>query len=209
MIKAILFDLDGVLIDASSWHFIALNKALSLFGFEISQVDHQQIFNGLPTRKKLQILTEKFNFPVSLHDLIHTLKQNFTNQIVDEFCMVNQEKLRLIQKLKEDGFKIAVCSNCILKTVKQVLQKSKLINLCDIYLSNEDVTNSKPHPEMYLKAIAHLGINPDECVVLEDSDYGKQAAQASGAFVLEVNDMESVDYEFVQNFLRNLEKVSI
>ena len=74
-IKAVLFDLDGVLVDATEWHFNALNRALSLFGYTISRYEHLTTYNGLPTRKKLEMLSVEKNFPRGLHSLTNKIKQ--------------------------------------------------------------------------------------------------------------------------------------
>ena len=81
-IKAILFDMDGVLIDARDWHYDALNKALSHFGYLISRDSHLSTFDGLPTKDKLQILSKSKNLPFGLHSHINKLKQKYTIVIV-------------------------------------------------------------------------------------------------------------------------------
>ena len=73
-IKAVLFDMDGVLIDARDWHYHALNEALHPFGFEISYEDHLSRFNGLSTGAKLNILTAEYGFPLSLHTLVNEVR---------------------------------------------------------------------------------------------------------------------------------------
>lgn len=78
MIKAIVFDMDGVLIEAKDWHYEALNRALRLFGFEISRYDHLTTFDGLPTKRKLQILSAEHDLPAKLHDFINEMKQQYT-----------------------------------------------------------------------------------------------------------------------------------
>ncbi len=90
-IKAILFDMDGVLIDAKEWHYEALNKALSLFGMEISRYDQLVTYDGLPTKKKLQMLSRERGLPESLHGFLNALKQKYTQEMIftkchPEFC---------------------------------------------------------------------------------------------------------------------------
>jgi beta-phosphoglucomutase-like phosphatase (HAD superfamily) len=80
-IKAILFDMDGVLIDAKEWHYEALNLALNHFGYNINKESHLSTFDGLPTKEKLKMLSKVSGLPVGLHDLINTLKQKYTIQI--------------------------------------------------------------------------------------------------------------------------------
>src|SRR6266568_3529031 len=86
MIKAVVFDMDGVLIEAKDWHYDALNRALRLFGYEISRYDHITTFDGLPTRKKLQMLTAENGLPVELHEFINDMKQRYTMEIVNALC---------------------------------------------------------------------------------------------------------------------------
>ena len=81
-IKAILFDMDGVLIDAKDWHYEALNEALSLFGCEISLYDHLVTFDGLPTRDKLNMLSDLGKLPKDLHPIINTMKQKHTMKMI-------------------------------------------------------------------------------------------------------------------------------
>ena len=85
-IKAVIFDMDGVLIDAKEWHYEALNKALRLFGFEISRYDHLVTFDGLPTAKKLEMMTVERGLPKSLHQLINDMKQIYTMEYVYMKC---------------------------------------------------------------------------------------------------------------------------
>ena len=85
-IKAIIFDMDGVLIDAKDWHYEALNKALRLFGLEISRYDHLVTFDGLPTKDKLILLSMESNLPESLHSFINEMKQIYTMEIVYAKC---------------------------------------------------------------------------------------------------------------------------
>ena len=85
-IKAVLFDMDGVLIDAKDWHYEALNEALSLFGLEISRYDHLHTFDGLPTKKKLEMLGEQSYLPEKLHPFINQVKQQFTMEKIHAKC---------------------------------------------------------------------------------------------------------------------------
>ena len=85
-IKAVLFDMDGVLIDAREWHYEALNRALALLGYEISRYEHLTTFDGLPTARKLQMLTVERGLPAELHAFINSLKQQYTLELVATSC---------------------------------------------------------------------------------------------------------------------------
>ncbi len=194
MIKAILFDMDGVLIDAREWHYEALNEALELFGLSISRYDHLHTFDGLPTREKLKMLSEQYYLPESLHGFINKVKQKNTLKKTNLNCHPVFSHEYALSRLKSEGYKVAVCSNSIRQTIETMMEKSSLINYLDIIISNEDVTKAKPDPEMYNMAINKLGMLPQECLVVEDNPNGIAAGKASGAFVLAVSGVEDVNY---------------
>ena len=192
-IKAILFDMDGVLIDAKDWHFEALNKALRLFGHEISRYDHLHSFD-VPTRNKLRMLSEEAYLPESLHGFINDMKQQYTREIIEMKCKPVFQHEYALSKLRNQGYKIAVCSNSIRSTIENMMQKASLLQYLDLIMSNEDVQKAKPDPEIYVTAMQRLRLAPQECLVLEDNKNGIKAAVDSGAHLLRVNDIYDVNY---------------
>ena len=131
MIKLIIFDLDGVLIDARELHYEALNKALFSIDqkFTINKEEHLSTYDGLPTTKKLELLTKNKNLPKESYSTIWANKQKYTKEIID-FGFSFDEKIRkVLSKLKQDEYKIYVASNSIRETVKMsLLRKGFLIN---------------------------------------------------------------------------------
>lgn len=203
-IKAVIFDMDGVLIEAKDWHYISLNKALGLFGMAISRYDHLVTYDGLPTKKKLEMLTAECGLPFELHDFINEMKQQYTMEIVYTSCKPRFFHEYALSRLKQDGYKLAVASNSIRQTVQVMMKQSALIEYLDFYLSNQDVKMGKPDPEIYHMAIERLGLSPKECLVIEDNEKGILAAKASGAWVMEVDEVEEVNY---QNILATIMRI--
>jgi len=204
-IKAILFDMDGVLIDAKEWHYESLNKALNLFGTEISRYDHLVTFDGLPTKKKLEMLSLEGGFPKGLHPFVNDLKQVYTMEIVYAKCKPIFHHQYALSKLKDEGYHLAVCSNSVRNTIDIMMQKSNLAQYLDFFLSNQDVTHGKPNPEIYTKAIERLGLKPEECMIVEDNDNGVKAAIASGAHLLKVETVDDVTYFNIINRIKEIE----
>lgn len=204
-IKAILFDMDGVLIDAKEWHYESLNKALSLFGTEISRYDHLVTFDGLPTKKKLEMLSLEGGFPYQLHEFVNELKQVYTMEIVYAKCKPLFQHQYALSKLKDDGYQLAVCSNSVRNTIDIMMQKSNLSQYLEFFLSNQDVVHGKPNPEIYTKGIEKLGLNPDECLIVEDNENGVKAALASGAHLLKVENVDDVTYFNIINRIKEIE----
>ncbi|EAK0440364.1 HAD family phosphatase [Campylobacter lari] len=205
-IKAILFDMDGVLIEAKDWHYDALNKALRLFGMEISRIEHLTTFDGLPTKDKLKMLSLEKGLPMGLHGFINELKQQYTMDLVYSLCKPRFHHEYALSKLKESGYKMAVCSNSIRNTIEIMMQKASLDVYLDFYISNEDVEKGKPDPEMYNKAIEKMNLHPKECMIIEDNENGIKAARASGANVMIVEEITEVNYENILRHINNFQK---
>lgn len=204
-IKAVIFDLDGVLIEAKEWHYVSLNKALGIFGMSISRYDHLVTFDGLPTKKKLEMISMERSLPLKLHTFINALKQQFTMEIINTSCKPRFYHEYALSKLKNDGYKLAVASNAIRNSVDVMLTKAALIDFIEFYLSNQDVKNAKPDPEMYVTTIEKLGLTPKECMIIEDNEKGIRAARASGAHVMEVDVVEDVNYQNIMKHIRMFE----
>ncbi len=205
-IKAIIFDMDGVLIDAQDWHYEALNKALSIFGMGISRHDHLTTFDGLSTGQKLKMLSKTQTLPESLHSFINEMKQQYTMDITYQLCKPIFHHQYALSKLNEQGYKLAVASNSIRNTVKVMMEKSCLDGYLEFYLSNQDVKNGKPDPEIYNLAIEKLGLTPEECVIVEDNENGLKAAKTSGAHVLKVESIYDVNYDNICEFIKEVEE---
>lgn len=205
-IKAIIFDMDGVLIEAKDWHFEALNKALGLFGMEISRYDHLVTYDGLPTRKKLEMLSAERGLPTRLHDFINDMKQRFTMELVHAECKPRFHHEYALSRLKQKGYRLAVASNSIRKTVQVMMEKSSLMGYLEFFLSNQDVTTGKPDPEIYVKAIKSLGLTPGDCLIVEDNENGKKAARDSGAWLMEVNEVDEVNYPNIMGSIKRIEE---
>ena len=204
LVKAVLFDMDGVLVEAKDWHFDALNDALGLFGLEISRVEHLAVYDGLPTRKKLQLLTKAGRLPERLHNLINGIKQRRTLEIAYERCRPVFHLQYALSRLKSEGYRMAVCSNSVRQTVEVMMERGGLAPYLDMTLSNEDVTQPKPNPEMYLTAMDRFSLSPNECLVVEDHDHGVAAALASGAHVLRVGVVADVTYERLKGAIQRV-----
>jgi beta-phosphoglucomutase len=201
MIKAVIFDMDGVLIDAKDWHYEALNRALNHFGYNINRYDHLITFDGLPTRKKLEMLTLEQGLPVALHRLINELKQIYTTEIVQSRCRPTFHHEYALSSLKSQGYKIAVASNSIRDSINLMMLKSGLNRYLDYIVSNQDVSVGKPDPEIYIKALNLLQVKSHESVVVEDNEHGIAAARCAGCHVMVVKSVADVTHDKIMSFI--------
>ena len=199
MVKLIIFDLDGVLVDAKLIHYNALNDALGE-QYHIEWNDHLSKYDGLKTNQKLEMLTKEKGLPVELYDQVWNEKQRLTLNMLNKLTPSPQLQA-CIDLLISDGCKIACCSNSIRKTVYTVLSKLGIIEKFDLILSNEDVKNPKPHPEIYWKAISKIGCLPEETLIIEDSPYGLLAATRSKSNVMRVQSPNDITYNNIHKHL--------
>ncbi len=206
MIKAVLFDMDGVLIEAKDWHYESLNRALEHFGMPISRHEHETTYDGLPTARKLEMLSQEKGLPRSMHSFINNLKQQYTFDLVHTLCRPRFLQEQALSELKRNGYKLAVCSNSIRATVELMMEKAALTPYLDLMLSNQDVAKSKPAPDIYLKAMEVFGLQPHECLVVEDNENGIKAANASGAHVLVVEDVADTN---ISNILARINEIRV
>lgn len=205
-IKAVVFDMDGVLIEAKDWHYEALNKALRLFGYEISRYDHLVTYDGLPTAKKLEMLSMEKGLPTGLHKFINAMKQSYTVDLVHINCAPRFFHEYTLSRLRAEGYRLAVASNSIRYSVQLMMEKSNLLEYLDFFLSNQDVKKAKPDPEIYSTAIQRLNLAPNEVLVVEDNRNGIQAATAAGANVMKVETVYDVNYENIMAHIKVAEE---
>lgn len=200
--KLAIFDLDGVLIDSKTLHFVALNEALSHFSPDhlISTSDHVTKFDGLSTKKKLQILHKERGLDPSKFEKIIKLKQATTLKLLGEIDF-DPELDSYLKFLEEKGVALALASNSINKTVEVVLKKLGVYNYFSLILSNEDILFPKPHPEIFWKTMAHFGALPENTFIFEDSFVGRLAAQRSGAQLIPVDSRKDLSWEKINKII--------
>lgn len=199
-IKAIIFDLDGVLVDSKELHYDALNLALKSVNekYYISKQEQADVFEGMTTRSKLDILTYTRGLPKELHEYIWNLKQQYSAAMFEDLPK-DEELVNLFKHIADRGIAIGVASNSIRQTLTNCLQALGVWRYVDVSLSNEDVKNPKPNPEIYNLCMLMLGSVPTSTIVFEDSEIGKQAARQSNAFVVEVGSRKDLTTRFVDN----------
>jgi len=206
MSKLVIFDLDGVLIESRELHYQSLNDALNSVDLKyvITRDEHLSIYDGLNTTKKLKMLSESKGLPLDYHDVIWHRKQLATFELIKKFP-IDSKLVDIFSKLKSSGYLIAVASNSIRETVKLSLLKIGIMEYVDYYVSNQDVHNPKPYPEMYWQCMTKLDAIPRNTLIIEDSHIGRQAAIDSGAHLLGVENSHDVTWNKINKKLQEMD----
>jgi HAD superfamily hydrolase (TIGR01509 family) len=210
MIKLVIFDLDGVLVDAKKIHYECLNIALAEENtdYTINWDEHLNLYDGLKTNQKLELLNKKKGLPVELFKKIWDRKQKLTIESTKNI-QPSSVLIECISRLSKDGYKIACCSNSIKKTVLTILSKLDIIQYFDLIFSNEDVKNAKPHPEIYWKCISLMNVLSSETLIIEDSPVGLLAANRSNSHIFRVETVKDVNYNAIVNEIQKVSNKTI
>lgn len=201
--------MDGVLLDAKIIHFDSLNIALSEVGeqYVITEAEHLSIYDGLKTNQKLEMLTISKNLPVSSYKQIWDKKQSIT---IDKLMEIKEDRalIDVFENIKKRGIKIACCSNSIRKTIYVALSRLGIIHYFDLIISNEDVVNAKPNPEMYWKAMTTFSTLPEDTLIIEDSPNGLLAAHRSNANVLRVKNSSDLTIDKINDKINKIKHMN-
>jgi len=203
-LKAVIFDMDGVLIDARNWHFRAFSEALDLNNFKLDAAYHESYLDGLPTIKKLEILNKEFGLKKALFDTINQTKQRVTLEIAERHCKPEPDKQNLLKFLKCQGLQLGLCSNAKKSSIDFFMELAGLLHHFDCLLSCEDVPKPKPSPDIYVRGMELLGVRPENTLIVEDSEFGYQAAVESGGHVLRVSGPDDVNIEHLTRMYPDL-----
>lgn len=192
MVKAVIFDLDGVLVTTDKLHFEAwkaLAEKLGITGFTKADNARQR---GVSRMASLEVVLEKTDKVYSDEEKIALAEEKNANYVESLASLSKADVLPgvfdFIDFIKSKGIKVAVGSAS--KNTPLILNKTELEDKFDAVSCGLDTTKSKPDPEVFLIAAKKLGIAPEECVVVEDSDAGIEAAKAGGMYAVAVGEAE-------------------
>jgi beta-phosphoglucomutase len=181
LIKACIFDLDGVIVDTAHYHFLAWKRLAGELGFELTPIDNERL-KGVSRMRSLDIVLELGGVQASekereaMANKKNLWFQDYVEQMIPDEIFPGVKQL--ISQLKSFGLKVGLASSS--KNAKTVIKLLHIENEFDAIVDGTMVIHSKPHPEIFLLTAQRLGISPDLCLVFEDAEAGVEAALAAG-----------------------------
>jgi beta-phosphoglucomutase len=181
VIKACIFDLDGVIVDTAHYHFLAWKRLAGELNINLTEELNERL-KGVSRMDSLEIILSLGGISLSQHE-----KENLANKkngwFVDFLERMAPEEIfpgvkQLIKDLRTGGIKVGLASSS--KNAKTVIQLLHIQNDFDTVVDGTMITHSKPHPEIFLLAASRLGVQPKDCLVFEDAEAGVEAAIAAG-----------------------------
>jgi beta-phosphoglucomutase len=181
VIKACIFDLDGVIVDTAHYHFLAWKRLANELGIDLTEQDNEKL-KGVSRTRSLEIILELGGVTVSEHEK-EKLANKKNSWFVDYVERMAPEEIfpgvrNLLHQLRSKGYKVALASSS--KNAKTVINLLQIQHEFDAVVDGTMITHSKPHPEIFLLAAEKLGISPADCLVFEDAEAGVEAALAAG-----------------------------
>lgn len=179
--RAVLFDLDGVLVDAPQWHREAFDEALKLVhAAPLTQEEHEKTFNGLSTKKKLEILVREGRVHRNSVKAVENMKQKLTTELILKNCKPIERIKETVFWLYRNNFKTGVVTNCSRASCHLMLRLSGLIGCWHTCITNEDVEGFiKPHPAPFLIGVRETCYFPELALAIDDSHHGLDSARAA------------------------------
>jgi len=188
MLKAVIFDFDGVITDSEILHFRAFNSVLAGHGFELTKKEYYGKYLGLSDTDCYRSLIGEGRLkidPSQIEDLVGQKTRIFEEMALTEGNIIDGVR-EFLETLSHSGVPLAICSGALRAEIELILEQARLRDCFDVIVSAEEVERGKPHPDGFLLALKGLNdrgfgpIAPAHCVVIEDSHWGLQAAQAAG-----------------------------
>lgn len=181
MVKACIFDLDGVIVDTAHYHYLSWKRLAHELGYILTESDNERL-KGVSRMQSLDIVLELAGVTLSEEhkEILAKKKNGWFNEYVEQ--MVPSEIFpgvqELITAIKQDGLRVGLASSS--KNARTVLQRLKLEHVFDTVVDGNMIRHTKPHPEIFLTTARQLGVAAAECLVVEDAEAGVAAARAAG-----------------------------
>lgn len=200
MIKAIIFDLDGLLVDTEIISFKVYQQLLKAFNIRFSKEEYSKYYSGKTELNNIKQLTESYHLDWTIDQGIKEVL-DLEQIYLSEGVLLKPGAKELLSFLKNHNYKIALATSSLKERALNILDTHKLLHYFDVLVFSEDIAKSKSNPEIFLKALNKLDISNQETIILEDSENGILAANKAHIPVICIPDMKIPANDYLDNAL--------
>jgi beta-phosphoglucomutase family hydrolase len=202
MLKAVIFDFDGVLVDSEMLHYQAFDNIFRPLGVQISVREYYDRFVGMTDEELFRLLDKEKNLHLSEQQLQKLFREKATSfkRLASTQAAIIEGVPKFLKLLFDNKIPMAICSGALLEEIEMILKGAGLRDFFDVIVSAEQVKKGKPDPEGFLLALKLLNkktnqtIEPQNCIVIEDSHWGLEAARNAGMHPVAVTNTYEADY---------------
>ncbi len=205
-IKAVLFDMDGVIFDTEREYLKEWEAIFKKYGYKMKKEIYISVM-GRGRKKVKEIFKEKFGEDLPIDKMYIEKDKMLKKAVENNKVPLKEGALELLEFLKENGYKIALATSAKRERVKIQVSHAKIENIFDAIVCSEDITNSKPDPEIFLKAAEKVCVNPENCIVIEDSEAGIKAAFNAKMMGFHVEDLKKADESILKYSYKNFKNL--
>ncbi|WP_297994778.1 HAD family phosphatase [uncultured Clostridium sp.] len=195
-IKAIIFDMDGVIFDTEMVYLKVWSKVFEKYGYKMTKEIYTSVLGtGRENVKKVFVNNYGSNLPID--DMYKEKDENLAKEI-EKGVALKAGAYEILKYLKENDFKIALATSAISKRAFKQLKQANIYKFFDAVVCRDEVEKTKPNPDIFLKAADKLNVNKSECIVIEDSSAGIKAAFNAGMIPIHVIDLKDADSDILE-----------
>ena len=205
-IKAVLFDMDGVIFDTEREYLKEWEAIFKKYGYKMKKEIYISVM-GRGRKKVKEIFKEKFGEDLPIDKMYIEKDKMLKKAVENNKVPLKEGALELLEFLKENGYKIALATSAKRERVKIQVSHAKIENIFDAIVCSEDITNSKPDPEIFLKAAEKVCVNPENCIVIEDSEAGIKAAFNAKMMGFHIEDLKKADESILKYSYKNFKNL--
>lgn len=207
MIKAVIFDMDGLMIDSERITYEGYKEVCAKLGYKITKEFYVSML-GLTEEKIWKIFREEFGEDIPIKEIMKKVHEYMEERFQTEGVPIKKGLMDLLEYLKEKQYKTIVATSSRRERVDKILQAAGIEHLFDTSICGNEVEQGKPNPEIFIKACEKLEVSPKEAVVLEDSEYGILAASCAGILCICIPDMKQPQPDFSKKAIAIVESLN-
>ena len=205
-IKAVIFDMDGVIFDTEMVYLKVWSEVFEKYGYKMTKEIYSSVL-GTGRENVKKVFLSKFGSDLPIDDMYIEKDKNLAKEI-EKGVPLKHGVCEILEYLKENNFKIALATSALSERVFKQLKQANIESFFNAIVCRDEVKETKPNPDIFLKAADKLSISPEQCIVIEDSNAGIEAAFNAGMIPIHVVDLKKADEKILSSAYKSFNNLN-